>query len=366
MKIDSIEAIPFRLPLTHPVKFAAGELHYLEHLLIRVRTDEGALGIAEAPARQMIYGETAKSMLAAIGDYFAPALVGADPFNVELAWARMEALPANHCAKAGIDMALHDLIAKLSGQPLHRMLGGYGREIHVCHILGIGRPTDVARQAVELRARHGFRWFKLKAGMDPRQDTAMIAAVRDAIGPDVHLTVDCNQAYPAHVAERILPEWDRFDLAWVEEPCAGADPQGRARVARASRTPFMLDESAYLPEDLVREAELGSCRVVALKTARTGITKSKKAMHVAEAHGMRPVVGSQAEGELGTLFGAHFAAAHRSTASASAELSFFLETNDRITTESLSIADGRIVLSDEPGVGIEVDEDRLKRLRLDR
>lgn len=364
MKIETIEAIPFRLPLQHPIKFAVGEMHYLEHLLIRIRTDEGVEGLSEAPARQMIYGETAKSMVAAIEDYFTPALIGLDPHNIEQAWHRMEALPANHCAKAGIDMALYDLIGKAVGLPLYKLLGGYRNTIDVCHILGLGEPTAVAAQALDLRSRFGLRWFKLKAGIEPRADTAMIAAVRDAVGPDVQLTVDCNQAYPAHVAERWLPEWDRFDLAWVEEPCAGSDPQGRSRVARACRTPLMLDESAYLPRDVAREGELGSCRIAAIKMARTGITKSRKVMAVAEVHGMRTVVGSQAEGELGTMFGAHFAAAHRVTASSSAELSFFLETTDRITTHSLSIIDGKIILPETPGIGIDLDEDRLRRCRL--
>ncbi|MHA3791198.1 mandelate racemase/muconate lactonizing enzyme family protein [Sphingomonas sp. YL-JM2C] len=364
MKIETIEAIPFRLPLQHPVKFAVGEIHFLEHLLIRIRSAEGVEGVSEAPARQMIYGETIPSMVAAIEDYFAPALSGLDPHNIEEAWHRMEALPANHCAKAGIDMALHDLIAKAAGLPLYRMLGGYGRTIDVCHILGIDEPAAVAAQALDLRSRFGFRWFKLKAGIEPRKDTAMIAAVRDAVGPDVHLTVDCNQAYPAHVAERWLPEWDRFDLAWVEEPCAGSDPQGRSRVARASRTPFMLDESAYLPRDVAREGALGNCRIAGIKTARTGISKSRKVLAIAEAHGMRAVVGGQAESELGTMFGAHFAAAHRATATSSAELSFFLETKDRITRESLPIVDGRITLPDRPGIGVELDEERLRRCRL--
>ncbi|MCW1432275.1 mandelate racemase/muconate lactonizing enzyme family protein [Novosphingobium sp. JCM 18896] len=361
MKVAAIDAVPFRIPLLHPVKFAVGEIGHLEHILVRIRSGEGLEGWAEAPARQMIYGETIKSMVAAIEDHFAPALRGLDFHNVEEAWHRMERLPGNHCAKAGVDMALHDLIAKAAGLPLRQLLGGYSRSIEVCHILGTGAPAEVAAQAADLRGRFGLRWFKLKGGMDPRGDTAMIAAVRDALGSDAQLTVDCNQAYPAHIAERLVEEWDRFDLAWIEEPCAGADPQGRGRVARACRTPLMLDESAFLPRDVAAEAMLGNCRIAAVKMARTGITKSRKVLALAEVHGMRTVVGGQAESELGAMFGAHFAAAHRATAQSAAELSFFLDATERITTESLQIVDGKITLPDQPGIGLDLDEDRLRR-----
>lgn len=364
MKIKSIEAVPFRLALKHVVKFAAGTLEYLEHVLIRIRTEEGIEGWAEAPARQMIYGETPKSMVAAIEDYFAPALLGLDPFNIEEAWRRMEALPWNHCAKAGIDVALHDLMAKALGLPLYKLLGGYGGPITLCHILGIGAPDVIARQAVELHERLGIDWFKLKAGMDPDSDTALISAVRSAL-PHAHLTADCNQAYSAQVAARVLPGWDRFELEWIEEPCPGSDPVGRQKVAAACATPFMLDESAFLPVDVAREAGLGSCRIVSIKTARTDITKSKQVMHVAEALGMKVVVGSQAESELGTLAGAHFAAAHRSFATTSAELSFFLDAEERITQETLVVVDGKLQLPMDSGLGLALDEQRIARLRID-
>lgn len=365
MKIREIEAIPFRVPLLKPVKFAVGRLDHLEHVLVRVLTDDGRTGVAEAPARHMIYGETQQSIVGAIRGHLAPAIIGMDVFEREAIAAALDRLPWNDCAKSAIDTATTDLVAQHCGVPLYRLLGGYRSSIEVCHILGMGPPDEVAAEAVEMHGRHGLTWFKIKGGVDPAADTARIAAVRKALGSPVKLTVDCNQGYSAIVAERLLPRWDEFDLAWIEEPCPGADFRGRARVAAACRTPFMIDESAFRLTDLVREAELGSCRIFGLKLARTGITTSRKVMALAEAHGIQVVVGSQAEAELGAMTSAHFAAAHRMTSSSSAELSFFLDAADRITEESISIVDGKIHLSSEPGLGIKVDEDRLARLRLD-
>ncbi|WP_374406242.1 mandelate racemase/muconate lactonizing enzyme family protein [Pelagerythrobacter sp.] len=365
MRIEHVEAIPFSLPLAKPVKFAAGTIASLDHVLVRIRTDDGRVGIGEAPARQMIYGDTVRSIVSGVEDYLGPAILGANAFATQDLWARMGILPRNHFAKAAIDCAVHDIIAQASGVPLFRLLGGFANSVEVCHILGSGSPQDVAAEAERLAASHGLRWFKIKAGLDPAGDTECIAAVRSAMGGDARLTVDCNQAYRADVAERTLPDWERFELEWVEEPCAGSDSAGRARAARACRIPFMLDESAWLPAEVAAEAALGNCRIAAIKTARTGFTVSKDVLAIAKACGMRTVVGSQADGDVGTFAGAHFAAAHAATRHDAAELSFFLETGDRITDRRPAIENGRLVLSEEPGLGAAIDEDRLARLRLD-
>lgn len=364
-KISAVEVIPFRVPLKHPVVFAAGVLEHLDHVLVRVTCDDGKVGHAEVPARQMIYGETVASIVTAVEDYLGPPLIGLEINALERVHETFRSLANNHCAKAGLDVALYDLLAQTAGIPLFRYLGGYRDSVAVCHILGTGEPAAVAEEARSLAARYGLHWFKLKAGLDPEVDTARIAAVRSALGPKARLTVDCNQAYPAAVAECVLPTWEKFDLSWIEEPCPGSDPIGRARVASASHIPLMIDESAYVLTDLAREAFAGSCRIFALKLARSGITGARRIMALAEAHGIATVVGGQAEAELGAMTSAHFAAAHRATALSSAEVSFFLDAADRITVETIGIKNGCITLPAQPGLGIEIDEERLRRLRYD-
>jgi L-alanine-DL-glutamate epimerase-like enolase superfamily enzyme len=364
MKITGIDAIPFRVPLTGVVKFATGQLAALEHVLVRISTAEGLMGVAEAPARPMVYGESAKSIVAAVRDWFAPALVGLEHDAIEEVWERLDRVEWNPCAKGAIDLALHDLVAQVAGMPLYRLLGGYRDRVELCHILSIGDPERIAAEAMELIERYGFRWFKLKAGLDPDHDTRMIAAVRLAVGPKVRLSVDCNHGYSADVAERVLPRWREFDLAWVEEPCPGSDRRGRARVA-ACGLPLMADESAPTPRLVADEIERGDCRVVSIKTARTGITQSKKILHLAQINGLRVALGSQGDSEVGTLGAAHFAAAHRAFADTCAELTFFLEAADRFVAKPIQISDGQLILPEVAGTGVVIDEEQLKRLRLD-
>jgi L-alanine-DL-glutamate epimerase-like enolase superfamily enzyme len=365
MKITGVEAIPFRVPLTGIVKFATGQLAALEHVLVRISTAEGLTGIAEAPARPMVYGESAKSIVAAIRDWFAPAIVGLEHDALEEVCARLDRVEWNLCAKASIDLALHDLMAKAAGVPLYRLLGGYRDHVELCHILGIGEPERVAAEAGAMIERHGFRWLKLKAGLDPDRDTRVIATVRAAVGSAVRLTVDCNHGYTADVAERVLPRWREFDLAWVEEPCPGSDRRGRARVAAACGLPLMIDESAPTPRTVMDAIERGDCQVVSIKTARTGVTQSKKIMYLAEVNGLRVALGSQGDSEIGALAAAHFGAGHRAIAETCAELTFFLEAADRIIAQPIRITDGRLVLPEAAGTGVVLDERRLDRLRLD-
>ena len=182
MKITKLEAIPFRMPMRETVKFATGQLSALDHVLVRVYTDEGLTGQSEAPSRPMVYGESAISIVAAVRDWFAPALAGLDPFATEQVWARLDLVEHNPTAKAAIDMALHDIIGQAAGVPLYRLLGGWSNEVNLSHILGLGTPPQVAEQAQRLIAQYGFGTLKLKAGIDPVRDTAMVRAVREEIG----------------------------------------------------------------------------------------------------------------------------------------------------------------------------------------
>jgi len=366
VKIQSIEAIPFRVPMREVVKFATGQLAALEHVLVRIRTDEGIVGQAEAPSRPMIYGESAASIVAAIRQWFGPALVGTDPFALEQAAAKLATVEHNHTAKGAVDIALHDIIGQALGVPLWRLLGGWSREVELSHILGLDVPAKVASQACEVVARYGFRTLKLKAGIEPRRDTEMVRAVREAVGPQVRLYVDANHGYSSLVAARTLPQWEPYDIAWVEEPCPGWDVRGRELVARATSIPLMADESATTVAEVAAEIRRGTCRLISVKNARTGYLQSRRIVAMCEAEGVAPVTGGQGDTEIGALASAHFNAAHRATASAPAELAFFLDVADRIVAEPIEIRDGRIVLSDAPGIGVAIDEAQLQRYRIDR
>lgn len=362
--ITAIEVIPFRIPMRSVVKFSTGQLSAIDHVLVRVTGSNGLSGWSEAPARPMVYGESVPSILHAITNLFAPKLVGVDVFARERVWPAMELVEFNATAKGAVDMAIADLAARTAGLPLWRWLGGHTDTVEVCHLLGIGPPDDVAAQAVAMREARGVRTFKLKAGLDARRDTAMILAVRKALGSDVTLSVDCNHGYDSVTAARTLPRWEEADIAFVEEPCPGWDVDGRALVARSTTLPLMADESCTTVHDVALELRRGHVRYMSVKTARTGFAASARIVNLCAAAGVHTVIGSQGDSDIGALAAAHFQASHRETARHAGELAFHLDVADTLLDQSPVIRDGRIQLPDAPGLGAEPDTAKVERYRL--
>ena len=366
MKIRAVEAIPFRIPMREKVSFATGSLSDLEHVLVVIRTDDGRMGVGEAPARPMVYGETQQSIVAAVMNHLAPAIVGEDVFRLSRIFHATRHLQHNPTAKSAVEIALVDLMAQSAGVPCNVMLGGWSDSIGVLHILGIGEPEKIAEDAVSARETLGLNSFKLKAGMDPERDTLMLRAVREALGPAARLVVDCNHGYDGLTAARLLPRWEEFDIDWVEEPCPGLGGHSRSRVAQDTKIPIMADESATDLASVMRELETADCRLFSIKTARTGYSQSRAIREICAASGVFNVVGSQGDTGVGTLASLHFACSHPATADRPAELSFFLEAADDLLVESPKINGGFMNCPDVAGLGAVIDEDKLSHYRVDR
>lgn len=364
MQITRIEAIPFRIPFHRAVGFANGNVNAANNVLVRIHTDEGLVGQAEASPRPMTYGDSQASVVSAIRCWFEPMLVGLDPFAVERANQRMATIIGNNTAKAAIDLALHDIIGQALNQPCHRLLGAYDEQLRVAHILGFGAPEVVAHEAAEMAAIYGIRAFKIKIGLDGAADVATCRAVREAV-PDALLYVDANHGYRAEEAVKRLREMADVGIAWVEEPSPAADPIGRQLVARALEIPITVDESAITLADVTRELSSGVARMVSVKTARTGFHESRQIVAVCRALGAEAVCGSQLESSLGSLATLAFGLSNAATAKWPAELTSHLAMTDDLLAEPLVIRGGVMRCVDRPGLGLVVEEEKLRRYRVD-
>lgn len=365
MEIVAVDCIPFSLPLASPVRFAGGRLAVTEHVLVRVRTDDGLEGIAEAPSRPFFYGESQAGMVDAVRRWFAPQLVGTDPFAIERAWAAFAEVEHNNTVKGALDIALHDLMGRALGLPCHRLLGGWSDSVRVTHICGYAAPQAMAEEALAVRERHGIDCFKLKVGIDPRQDVEMLQVLRRAL-PDCTLYVDGNSGLSGPDAVRVLAVGHEVGLVWAEEPVHRDDRVGRAMVARHARVPIMGDESCRTPEEVARELDDGFVHVVGVKTARTGFRRTRDIVAHCEARRVRNVVASQGDSTLGAVAALHFACAHRNTALQPAELAFHLSIGAGLLDAPLTIRDGRLAAPAGPGLGVRIDPDALERHRVDR
>jgi L-alanine-DL-glutamate epimerase-like enolase superfamily enzyme len=366
MKIVRIEAIPFAIPYVKPLKFASGEVRTADHVLLRVHTDEGLTGTAEAPPRPYTYGETQESIIAVIEKIFAPQLLGLSALEREAVHARLDRTVGNPTAKAAIDMALWDIVGQAAGMSVSGLLGGFTDRMRVCHMVGFAPATDMVAEAQRIRDTYGITTFKVKVGRQPyTEDVAACRALREALGADVGLYIDGNRGWTASDSARALREMADLGLIFAEELCPADDVLGRRWLVAQSPVPFIADESATRTGEVTRELLGGSATAISIKTARTGFTASQRVLHECEGLGVEVVVGNQIDGQIGTLCSVAFGAAHRSSARHAGELSNFLDMSDDLLTEPLTIENGSLRIREGAGLGIDIDPDKLKRYRQD-
>jgi L-alanine-DL-glutamate epimerase-like enolase superfamily enzyme len=363
--IEAVEAVPFRIPLRRHLEYAVGGLDAAEHVLVRVWGGDGFCGVAEAIPRPLIYGETVASVLAAIEQFVAPAVVGLEPLAFEQARFRLRHVAGNVAAKSSVEHAMLDLAGKALGVSCHRLLGGFADSVECTHVLFHGTPEEVTAEALRIRGRHGIRSFKPKVGLDLEQDVAVVLALREALGPDAILCPDANQGYLPAEAAAFLERTRPAGLAWLEEPCTPAARLERRRLADRGPVPLMGDDTCTSPEAVAAEVTDGRCSVVSIKTARTGVAGSRAIRDLCTALGASVAFGTQGETALGVLSAAAFVASHPATLRHPAELTYFLELEDDLVVRPPEIAGGRLsVPRDEPGFGFELDEAKLDAYRV--
>jgi L-Ala-D/L-Glu epimerase len=366
MKVTQVEAIPFAIPYRKPLRFASGEVHVAEHVLVRVHTDDGVVGVAEAPPRPFTYGETQAGVLAVIDQILAPQVVGLPLLERETMHARMNRTVGNPVAKASIDMAVWDALGRTLGLPVTELLGGYTDRMWVSHMLGFAEPAAVVAEAERMRATYGITTFKVKVGRTPyRLDTAVVRALREGLGDEVELYVDGNRGWTASESARAMREMGDLGLTFAEELCPADDVIGRRWLVNQLDLPFIADESAVTPADVTREILGRSATAVSIKTARTGFTGSRRVHHLAEGLGVEVVMGNQIDGQVGSLCTVAFGAAYELTSRRAGELSNFLDMRDDLLTEPLEIRDGQLAIRPGAGLGLEIDPDKLAHYRQD-
>ncbi len=367
MKVTAVEAIPFAIPYAKTLRFASGEVSTAEHVLVRVHTDEGVVGTAEAPPRPFTYGETQQSIVAVVERLFAPAVVGRSVLEREAIHAQLDRTVGNPTAKAALDMALWDALGRSLGISVSELLGGWADRMRVSHMLGFDTPGAMVEEAQRIRETYGITTFKVKVGRRPfTLDVDVVRALREAFGDTVELYIDGNRGWTASESARALRSMRDLDLTLAEELCPADDVLGRRWLVRQTDIPFVADESASRPGEVTRELLDGSATAISIKTARTGFTGSQRVLHLCEGLGVEVVMGNQIDGQIGTACSVAFGAAHRHTSARAGELSNFLDMSDDLLTEPLHITDGTLAVRPGPGLGLEIDEQKLAHYRQDR
>lgn len=346
MRIQSIGLLPVTMRKEDPTwRFALGASPQSDGFLVRLRTDGGQEGIGYTTAVPHL-GAPADRVFADLRE-LARRLDGADVPDVR----ELDGLPGCNQAKAGIDIALHDLAARERGVPLHGVLGALVREeVPLLRILALKAPEQVARIASGLVAE-GYRYLKIKLDGDEETDVARVRAVREAVGPSVHLTVDANQSYRADGAIRAAQRMERYALELFEQPVPIDDVEGLAEVSRAVEVAVEADESAQSLDDVRRLIDRAAVDGISLKLPKLGgLAKAKEAAELCAAAGIRCRVGATVGSRLVAAAGLHFAAVTRDISYA-CELAEFARLRDD-PAEGLEPEHGMLRVPRGVGLGV--------------
>jgi L-alanine-DL-glutamate epimerase-like enolase superfamily enzyme len=361
-RIVEVEAIPYALPYRRPARFASGTVERADNVLVRIHTDAGLVGHAEAQPRPYTYGETQASIVAAIRGWFAPRLLGMRPGAIEEARAAFAGLAGNHCTRGAVDVALWDLLGQLAGMPCSTLLGGYADRVAVAHMVSFDTPEAMAADAAAVHAEYGVQAFKVKVGRDPALDIAAVAAIRDAL-PDALLYADANRGWTLAQAMHAGDALAGLGVGAIEEPIAIDDLRGRRLLAERWDVPLAGDESCLSLTDVHRAIGEGAVGQVSVKVARTGFSESRDVLGLCRAERMPVVIGSQYEGALGALASIAFGAAFADTASRPVEATNFHDLAADLLAELPRVADGHVAVPTAPGLGYVIDEDALAAAR---
>jgi L-alanine-DL-glutamate epimerase-like enolase superfamily enzyme len=262
-------------------------------------------------------------------------------------------LVGNPSLKCALDMALYDLLAKRAGLPLYALLAGERRPIHTCRTIGIGEPEIMARQAAEIKDR-GFPAVKVKVGTGRVEDFRRTQAIRKAVGEGFPIRIDANQGWDPPEAVLALRDLARFDIQVCEQPVAHWNHAGLKHVREQSPIPIMADESLFDHHDAFKLASMGACDLLNIKLAKSGGNQTAtKIDAIAQAAGIRCMVGCMIETRLALSAAAHFVSAHPNVQFADLDSVFFLAEDPVVG--GITYDGGLVSLPDTPGHGADID-----------
>ena len=363
--IRRVDAVPMALPLKKPMKMAGVNLTHAQNVVVRLEAKDGTLGWGEAASAPTMTGDTLGGLVAAVRDHLAPMLIGEDAWQrtVLTRWMK-SALVGNSGAHSAVEMALLDLAGRAAKVPLIELFGGAVRPgVAPMWLLGNDTADEDIAEAHEREAA-GFHFFKLKVGVKPlAAEIEGTLALRAALGLDVPLCADANCGFTVGAAQRYLDGTRAANLLFLEQPLGPADLDGFAALARNAPVPLGVDEGIHSLADIEAHARAGAGGVSLKLIKLGGIGPALEAAQLCRRLGLKVNVASKiAESSIASSALVHLACAVAS-ADWGVSLTHFYLAQD-IVKKPLVIAGGDVTLPDGPGLGVEVDEAAVARVKV--
>ena len=374
--IERIELFPLRVPFRESVREAmarsASGLGMAipaeeawtggDFVVARLTAADGTTGVGEAFVWLPETGVSPAQVIDAVEHGLGRYVLGASPFDVEPLRARMDANVArSEVAKGLLDMACYDLMGRIAGKPAHAFMGGSTVDtLPLAALIGMA-DADFMVEMARFFLDGGTRTFRLKLGSGVGEDRAVVARMREALGADVRLRVDYNQAYTPDAAVEAIEAIAPFGIDCAEQPVRADDWLGMKRVQAAVSVPLMAHEGCFSFTDFTALAELDAVRVLGVNTERPGgITQALRAIDYAAARGMGTILHNQPLG-IASAAQIHIGAARAGVLGHAMELFGHIMMEDDLITASLDYSGGQVRVPTRPGLGVELDEAALDR-----
>lgn len=362
-KIKDVRARVVSVPLKDEWKISLYSASCRQHTIVEVVTDDGVMGYGESSPSPAFMGETAETIKLIVENYLRPAVIGMGISDIAQIHERMNQVIYSHsAAKSAVDIAVHDAWGKSTGLSVNSLIGGrYRDRVSLSYVVGI-KDNDRVCDEVRHVIKEGFRTVKVKVGKSPERDIALVNDIREVVneaGVSVGIRLDANQGYDVATAIRVIRDLEKTgELEAVEQPTRKWDLFGLREIRDRVRTPIMIDETVFSPEDAMIAIRMGVADMINIKVCKVGgLYQSRKIAAMAESAGMRCTVGSNLELGVGIAASLHFAASTPSVNMASdftcgAYLHDYDLTSSCIIT---SISEGSAPITDAPGLGVELE-----------
>jgi L-alanine-DL-glutamate epimerase-like enolase superfamily enzyme len=361
MKIKDVEIYYNDIELVEPFTVSLGTITNANGVLIRVLTDSGIVGIGESSPIQFVTGETQETNID-VARRLREAFKGRAPLAIESANTLAGAyVHSNPSIVAAFDMAFYDILGKVAGLPVFRLLGGDKATFETDVTLGIDTPEKMALSAKDAVAK-GFKTLKVKIGQDPDVDVSRMQAVRAAIGYGPSIRVDGNQGYTVPQAVYALRHMENFKIQFCEQPVVSHDFDGLRQVRQESPIAIMADEALFGPPDAIKLIKMEACDYFNIKLMKAGgISNALKISIIAEAANIRCMLGCMFETRIGLTAAAHVHGARKNIVYA--DLDGNLSHAFDPVVGGMTLKDGIVTIPESPGLGADMDPAFLKTLK---
>jgi len=360
VKIEKIEILDLALPMIHSFETSFGKIENKHTVIVKAYDISGIIGYGEAPALNApLYNyETSDTCMYVLEKFLGPMMINKKFDSIEQLVKFYHPILGHNFAKAGLQNACWHILAQKENKSLKQLIGGVKDKIPVGESLGIKSTIEDTLNEVDYRLKEGYRRIKVK--IKPGWDINVISVIRNKY-PDIDLMVDGNSAYT--LADlNVLMKLDNYNLTMIEQPLAHDDIIDHATLQKQIKTPICLDVSITSPEDARKAIEIGACKIINIKPPRVGgLLESKKIHDICQEKGVGVWCGGMLESGIGRAFNIAVASLPNNLYPADMSPYHFFYKEDLIEPSYEIDKDGYVDVPDKPGLGFDVDEDRIKK-----